>query len=299
MKQIAVLKIIAWSIVVVVLIGVLAAVSMGEDLTNRIPSLKVNLSNVFNNAKGDVEVLSVQTLSVENIESIDIKWVSGTFKILPTDGEQIVITQKANRELDKEEMLKIIEEGNRLEISQGRIRGGIFFFGFGGVKIVNELKLPSKHYGKINANFKSGRLLLEDIKTTRFKTNMTSGRVQSSGLIAEHLILETISGSLDLAGEFSQIDAKVVSGSVKVDTYAVPDRIDIDLISGKAVVKIPDNDGFRLSKDKLAGRVNSEFKTDDFGVYKDGSAEYRVKVVSGKVEILKNPYPITKIDILK
>lgn len=68
MKQVAVMKIIAWSIVVVVLIGVLVSVSIGADLSGRIPILNVDLSNFLNIAKGELEVIDVQTFAVENIE---------------------------------------------------------------------------------------------------------------------------------------------------------------------------------------------------------------------------------------
>lgn len=285
MKKLAFFKIISWSLLAFVLISILVVTNVRGDVFENISIFRIEFNNFTNESQ--MEILRVDTFTAEDIDNLEIGWTSGTFRILATDGDEIVITQKSNKTLNEDELLQIVEEGNVLKINQGKTRTNFVLFGIGSTRTINEIKLPNKKYDAIITNFKSGRLEVENLNVETFKNTMTSGRVSATSFIADDLILEATSGGIDLTGEFQNMDIQATSGSIKVENTISPDKIDVDLTSGKVVLKIPENNGFRLSQNKTSGRISTDFEIDDFGNYKNGEAEYRVRVVSGKVELLR------------
>ena len=67
---------------------------------------------------------------------------------------------------------------------------------------------------------------------------------------------------------------------------------DCESISGSVKIAIPENTGFSLDYESISGSISNEFtgstmKKSGENVYKNGSVEFDVETVSGKITITK------------
>jgi len=276
MKTAAVVKIVIWSVVALLLLGLFLSIHYTDK--SKIFSIVSGWS------EGDLEVLRVQSFPVENIDSIDLKWSSGTFIISPTDGNQIIVTEKANRELTEGEMLQISVDNGKIRMEQGTQISRIFIFSFG-YNQVNEIRLPEKQYRELKARMSSGKLIIDKLDCNRVDIGLTSGLVEMSAVNASDLLLDMTSGKADLEGSFDDLYVDSTSGSIYIKSEQAPSAMFIDITSGKAVITIPENEGFVVGKRITSGVFRSDFAIDDFGRYKDGENRYRINMTSGVVEL--------------
>lgn len=278
MKAAAVFKIVIWSLIAVVLIGTFVA--MVNTSSFSLPFF--NLSRLDQN----VHVIREQRFPSESIDSIDIKWTSGSMYILPTDGNSIIVTEKSNRELSEKELLQISIKNGRLTMDQGEMDRRFFLFSIGEI-IVTEIRLPEKQYNEIKTKMTSGKLEMDGLDAKTILAEMTSGLINFSSLTAENLIIDMTSGKVDVAGTFDDIYVDSTSGVVNIKNEQAPTAMLIKMSSGKATVTIPDNTGFSIAKKLTSGVFRSDFDIDDFGRYKDGGYKYRVTMTSGVFELKK------------
>ncbi len=276
MKTAAVIKVIVWSVVALLLVGLFLSIhfTVGPDFTNILPG--------WNGA--EMKVLREQSFPVDNIDSIDLKWSSGTVYVLPTDGNQIIVTEKANRELAESEMLQITIENGKINMEQGTRISRFFIFSFG-YSQVNEIRLPEKQYNELKTRMSSGKLVVDRLNSNRVNVGLTSGLVELIAVQADDVLVDMTSGKVDIEGNFDDIFVEATSGVVNIESEQAPTAIFVDITSGKTVISIPENDGFTLGKNITSGTFESDFEIDDFGRYKDGKNKYRINMTSGTVEL--------------
>ena len=140
----------------------------------------------------------------------------------------------------------------------------------------------------------SGAINLNQCEFVDLDCNAVSGAVKISASKIEELSCETVSGKIEIDGDIEKnFDISTTSGSQTIQTNTLPLLGgDCDSISGFVKISIPENTGFTLDYDSTSGSISNEFtgstmKKSGESVYKNGSVEFDVETISGKITISK------------
>lgn len=105
----------------------------------------------------------------------------------------------------------------------------------------------------------------------------------------EKLDIDTVSGSIKAAGEFTELESDSVSGDVTVSSATPLKKLDCDSTSGNIRLTIPKNSGFTLKADTVSGDISCGLPTvsesNNRRVCGDGSADFETDTVSGDLII--------------
>lgn len=280
MKTSSVVKIVCWSLVAVILTGVLTFTIGMNDGWN-IPMFR---SNYIGNNTDDSYVSNQSTADANVVNKINIDWLSGEIKIVKGEGDTIRFTESSSSELNDRTALVSKVEGNELKI--GFTRDGR------GVRLKNLSKdltvTVPKDLLNLDIETVSGETSVSNITVNEFDIEKVSGRLVTDNLVANKVDFESVSGSTDLKGSFNSINGNTVSGSVDIESLVCPSRIDIESVSGSTEILIPENDGFTARSDRMSGGIKTDFESQYSGktiVYKNGGASFGFEGVSGSVTI--------------
>ena len=136
----------------------------------------------------------------------------------------------------------------------------------------------------------SGEITCIDVITDDLEMDTTSGSVVTENTKAMSVSVNNVSGSIQLSGEFARIDVGTVSGDTRLNCMILPDKIEVDGVSGNVTISLPENAGFTASLDSVSGSISSDFPGTIGGdrvTVGDGSANFRCSTVSGNLKILK------------
>jgi DUF4097 and DUF4098 domain-containing protein YvlB len=273
-KSLAVFRIIMWSFIAFFSILIIIFIAMGW------------LDDFYLGGYGkNMKVISEKNYNVNEIDNINIKWFSDSVYISSYEGDKIIVTEKSNREPNDEDLLNISKNDGTLTLEQKRHINFFNIFNFR--TLVREIKLPVKLYKQITVDFTSGKLEMNDVKTSTLNLRMTSGKSIVNDVETDKLLVDITSGSANLNGKFMDIKALETSGSTNIESDVAPSKLSVNVTSGSANITIPDNDGFILGTHKTSGSFRTDFDTDDFGKYKKGTREYLIRMTSGSVKLLK------------
>lgn len=307
MKKSAVIRIIVWSVVAVILTALLVSAIAVPTFRN-FGSISLG-GNSFNYYYDDESLYSIGAgeFDAENINSIDISWISGLVQIVPYDGDTVRLEETDNAEENFKLRYRIVN--NCLVIKPCASKR--FLFGNIGGRLNKELTvcLPQKladtlvkidiktassdvniesvKIGEIDIETASGNATVENLQCTKLDIETVSGDVRGYNVTASQVDNNSVSGNHTLIGAFSKIDVESVSGTIKVNSSEALSSVDIETVSGDVDITIPETD-FCVDFDTVSGDLTSEFpfslngkiKTYGKGIYK-----YSFETVSGDVTI--------------
>jgi len=316
-----IITIICWVISALVLTGLLiwlltSVIFSGWGLFQNINVFGFNAGG-FENLTGAFEVREVKTENTEGINSITVNWVAGEVTVIPYDGDNIKITESAQRVLRNNEQMYVSNINGVLRVDfreRSNFRGRM-------PRKNLELLIPqalAHELHNLSVNSTSGRIHAENIIATTVDLNSVSASIRvseitshsiklgtTSGAISGNTIktqmleansisgalsftytdaqtadLNTTSGAMLLSGVFDRIDTSTVSGSVRIESDAVPSRIKSSSVSGSTEVHMPNTGEITVSHTAVSGRFSSEVP-----VIMQSNAAYSFTSVSGSTNI--------------
>jgi len=325
MSKTKIVTIICWSVSALVLIGLLAwflinSVFGGWGMfTNSDSGFNIFGMNFggFENLTGPFEVQGVKNESTTDIHSIDINWVAGEITVVPHFGDDIQITESAQRRLNDNERMKVTSNGGTLKVEfreRGSLRGNM-------PRKNLEVLVPyelSENLTLLSVNTTSGKINISEFEAATLDISSVSASIDISAIVSNSidlsttsgairgntvragiydvstvsgsinlseanvptLDLSTTSGSMTVSGEFDKINTSTVSGSVNIRSNTLPSRIDSSSVSGGVVVYLPNDGEITVSHSAVSGRFSS-----DIPVKMQGGAAYNFSSVSGSTNI--------------
>lgn len=293
-KQIALIT--TWSIIGIAAVAVMAWAASGGSILKW-----------FASRFGGGEAVHVigTTRITEEIRSLDIDWTSGGVKLVPSEGDEIVITEKAAEPDREQRLIQTVRDGVlEIDCKNGK---RFFFFGWVQNNTVLEITLPRKQYdrivldatsgkydlsgikaGELSAKLTSGRILLDGTSSDTADIRITSGTISGTGIETGSLDVVVTSGTLDLEGRIRGIGLKMTSGNAKVRTQVTPDRLDAKVTSGNMTFWIPDTAGFSVDVHKTSGNFDTDFALSTSGdrhTFRDGGPQYNLSSTSGNIHL--------------
>ena len=294
MKTSAIIRIIAFSIAIVVLTGLLIA---GINY-NALPFWWKSESDELQAGpvvSSDAEGISMGAVSTESISELEIEWAAGTITIVP--GEEANTIRFWDDYIGDEKYLLYYEvHDGQLCIQYAR--GLDWHSGFGitlnDVQQKNlTVQIPADWVcQKLEIDSASAALEMHDLTIQTVDINTASGKCVFGNCNFYALDIDTASGDVIYSGSLHSLDCDAASAAITACFDNIPSRVDVDTMSSNVDITLPDHAGFTANMQGLSTQIESEFDcTSKNGAYVCGDGGCRIDVdsVSGKLHIRRNP----------
>lgn len=280
MKRNAIIRIIAWTISLVILVGVLVA--------------GMNWFRPFTSPLGESEIIPVEsygkfgsaTVISDDIQEIEIDWVSGNIRLVPANVTSIEVSESTVDDAKYAMVCK--QEGGTLEIDYCK---NTTLKDLKNLKFSKDLTIlvPLDWSGRaLQVDAASAKLSVEDLTIREVEVDTASGTCQFDHCTVDTLNVDTASGDVYFEGSLNRLDCDSASASVQAVLDNVPSEIDMDTASGSVELVLPKDAGFVVNMDTMSGKFDSDFPySAKNGVYVSGDGACRIDMssMSGKVSI--------------
>lgn len=292
MKTNAIVRIVLFSLTIVVLVGILLS-GMGLVINHRDTEEMFSGEVIRTEALGDTAAVDASSISKLNIE-----WVAGDITIEPKEGiDQIQFSESAVENSKYAMHYKISGSKLTIQFSRENITG----FGINlGTEVIKDLTVW------VPMDWVCDELQLEVASADVEVRNLTIGEVDFDGAsgtcdftncIVEELDMDTASGDVTFSGELNTLDFDAASASFRGILNNCPHQIDMDAMSGDLELALPSDCGFTVSMNGLSSSFHSDYLTtysNGNQVYGDGRCRISVDGMSCDVYI-RQTEPVSTI----
>ena len=290
MKTNAIIRIVLFSLVIVLLSSILLGVLLfGMYITNG----RIHFEE--HNTDSPVPTEALQEIDIQyispDVRNIEIDWVCGNIQIMKGDViSDIVITETAPSNFEYKMVCK--QTGQTLKIEFAEDHEKFHLFG-------NDNSISKDLSIRVPANWNCKNLEIDAAATDVTIIGMEISEMDfdgASGLLnldnckIGKLDVDTASGDVEFSGTLNELDFDAASAKFSGEFYQVPSNLKLDAMSGDLTLVLPEYCGFQLELDTVSGSFNSDFEFNMVGAsYISGSAACKIKVsaMSSDVCILK------------
>ena len=273
MKSSAIIRIVLYSILILVLLSVLTA-----GIGFRIYSFHSFTTSGEYSSVENGEPVNVSA----DIQKLNIHWASGSVKIQPADIDTIQFQESGSFSEDGQMVWK--QSGDTLDVyySKPELKSGLLASSSKKLTVL----VPRQWYcDELSLDVASADILVENLSANEVDIDSASGECEFIDCSVSELDIDTASGRIQYSGT---LDA-LASFTGKFEN--TPDSIRMDSASGNLNITLPDNSGFRVEMDSLSGKLHTDFNGTydrDVFVCGDGHCNIRYNGASGSVGINKS-----------
>lgn len=288
MKTNAIVRIVLFSIAIVILLGILLiGLGFGLFMVDTNSGFSITTSDQVLPVAGD-GTTSYGAVSADDIREIEIEWAAGSITIEPSDTDEIHITE-SDVHNDKYRMV-YKQNGSTLKIQfceDDSIWGGISIGGSISKDLViyvpQDFTLDALEIDAASTNVNVTNLHIQEVEF-----DGASGSCIFDDCTVDKLDMDTTSGDVEFNGAVRVIDFDGASANLNLYLTDTPSSIEVDTASGDLDLTLPADCGFTVSMDALSSDFYSDFPTTIQGknyVYGDGSCRININAMSGEVII--------------
>lgn len=283
MKRNAIIRIIAWTISLVILVGLLIA-GMNWFRPFGQSGFRSRAAAEAPLATGNGS--STCTVNGNDIRELEIDWLSGNIEIIPGDKPEITVSETTPQDARYAMVCK--QEGQTLKIEYCQHTT------FGDWKNLNFSKnltitVPKDWEGRVlQVDAASSKLFVRNLTVQEVEIDTASGESRFENCTVDALDIDTASGDIRFTGSLNRLDCDSASAGVYAELDNVPSEIDMDTASGAVELVLPKDAGFSVKMDTMSGKFDSDFPfTSKNGSYVcgDGACRIDMSSMSGKVTI--------------
>lgn len=319
----SIVAIVCWSIVALLLTGVLVSALTGGWFQG----FGLNIADF---GTGEYSVMGKYEVDAAGIDSIEINWTAGSAEIEPYSGDKIYFEESARRELEDKYKLKYEADALVLKI---KYIGDLISWNVPNKRL--SLKVPQELAKKLS-NFTtestsadvtvtgltaqkarlhtvSGEVYAAQCSFKDLRLESTSGDFQTEDVTVEKAEASSTSGEINLFGKYAEARANTTSGDVRINAQGLgffsggsvsgelnvesdtfPQQFDMSTTSGDVSLTIPDGEGFTVTFSSVSGKLRCDFPVvnqGDDSIYNNGAAKIKINTVSGDGEIIRNQIP--------
>lgn len=273
------------SYVKIVLLILLGVVIVGAAFFSSCSGFRIGFGNSNFTETGNAQI------EASGIKDINLDWAAGSVDFTINEGNDIILTESSSGSFSRAQEMRWKVSGSTLSIDYGN---GFSCMNFAQKHL--EISIPKSladNLGKIKIEGASGEYFLQGLACEELRLGLASGRINAYDMEVGDLNIDNASGEIIVTGNVSgEIKTDTASGSINIESEKeMPESINSSLASGNISISIPENDGFTVDLDKLSGNFHSDFSTQQNGsrhVYKDGSTDIRIDIVSGNFTLQKS-----------
>lgn len=282
MKRNAIVRIVVFSLLTVVLIGILATGLLVNSFSF--------ISGNWDNSTADDTVSSAGSIDASKVSNIQIEWAAGKIRIEPGDVTEITFAETVADKDSQQMAWKQTDNTLHLQFSKSSISFPSFGFTSNGSKDLIVTVPRNWNCSELSFDVASADVEIVDLTITDVDFDGASGKCEFLNCTVDELSVDTASGNIHFSGTLNEMDCDAASADCKIEVSNVPSRIDLESASGDLELTLPENAGFRVNFSTLSGDFNSEFPTTMSGgnyVCGDGKCRIEMDAMSGKVTIRK------------
>lgn len=298
MKRSAIIRIIVFSLIILMLGWVLAAGIARQNRTAialDLPSSTKTSGKIAPSVPGppaaDSDTPPVSQTASQGITELEIDWVSGSVTVQPGDTDGICYAETGS--FDSKYAMEVTETAHKLKIDFCRegVSKGLSFSGGSSVRKDLTVTVPRDWVCQaLTVETVSAPVKLSDLTAEELEYEGVSGTLTADNCTAAELSLDTVSGSVQFSGAFDRGEFETTSGSITLTLSDPAKTMEIDSVSGGVTVAYPDNCGFTVRFDTVSGKFSSDLAgttRSNLFVSGDGSCQIRMDSVSGGLNIRK------------
>lgn len=287
MKTNAIIRIVLFTLAILILGSILLGVITYDAFSFGHRSVRVDNESVVTDG---TRVSFAGNAS--DIQHLEIEWAAGSIIVLPDSGSDQILVRES--EVSKEKYaMHITHSGNKLKIEY--CDEDDVFIGFGNhdveskdlvISVPTDWICSSLEIDAAAADVRVSGITLRDVEF-----DGASGVCTFEDCQIETLNMDTASGDVNFSGTLDSLDFDAMSARFTGTFLNVPNRIDVDSMSGDLDISLPEDCGFTLSLDALSGDFTSDFATSmqgDHHHFGDGRCRITVNAMSGDVCIRKH-----------
>lgn len=285
MKANAITRIVIYSVVVLLLLGLLlTGLGIGQFMIH------------FDSGSREY-ITGELCVEASKIQNVEIEWVCGNIDIrVATDGSQGILVSESG--YAGEELRAVWEiKGQTLVIKYSE---PIFNIGFVSTpdKDLTIIFPADWSCQTLDIETVSGSVDVMLLSATEIKLECVSADCLFESCTADSVELNTVSGDVEYRGKVNTLDCEAVSADCKVLMMeSGAKRLTMEAVSGDLIVAIREDIGFSASIDSMSGSIYSDFNTTSSGgkqTYGDGSCQIKLDAISGDIEIRKMELRLTE-----
>lgn len=291
MKRNAIVRIVIFSITIVMLLGILVfGIAYGRYSAN------------LYSGHGELEVgpvaygenTTMGAVNAGKISKLGIEWAAGSITIMPgEDTDSIRFWDDYSGDEKYLLYYTISEDTLKIQFCENDWENLGFGIHLGSTFSKNlVVEVPENWLcEKLEIDAASAKLEVHDLTIREVEIDTASGACGFENCNVDTLDIDTASGDVIYSGMLNAVDCDGASASIVVNVTNIPSRIDMDTASGNLDITLPENAGFTASVDGLSTKFKSDF---DFelinGCYVCGDGRCRIDVsaMSGNVYIRQN-----------
>ena len=312
----AIVRLVIWSVVALILTATLCLFLIAPSINNW---MNIGIPGVFGfngYTYPDADTYSVggatltpESEDYETVKNIDIGWLAGSVKVVPSEGDEIKIYEEDVSGVEESHLLRWRLKNGTLSVKYAE-SGLMWYDGKDEVKhltlsipedmladmgefkvdlVSASLCVPTLVCREVSIDTVSGGVEFEYLVADEFESDSTSGTVKVSGEV-EKIDIDTVSGKATLNGEFLSVDMDSTSAGIEiVYKNSAPRSLDVDTVSGDVNVFLPETvQGFEAELDSVSGDFESDFSAtvkDGKYIFGDRSFKMSFDSVSGDVTV--------------
>lgn len=288
MKRNAIIRIIIWSIVIVILLAIMVTFIAYDLLsTNRFTGSSWAETQPVS-SQGAITTELIQYADASQIQEIEIEWVAGSITLQPGDVESIEFVETDL--YDSNELMVWRQSGNTLSIQF--CKDSISFSGFsinGNISKDLVITVPRDWICRsLEIDAAAANVDVTDLTIHEVEFDCASGTCDFTNCNIDSLDMDTASGDVTIDGTLDTLDFDGASAGIYATLTNIPSRIDIDTMSGDLELTLPENAGFTVSMDAMSSDFDSDFEVtlrNGNYVCGDGRCRIFVNAMSGDVYI--------------
>lgn len=280
MKRNAIVRICIYSLLILVLLGLLAGflfMPRGFAWTHR------------NGASTELAADTVQTLSPDEVSSISIEWALGDIIVNASDNAKFVAFHEEKSPSAKPLVYDV--RGGQLNIQFWEGKNS----GFGNLNNASSKDLfitVPKDFDlrELELDMASGKVKLEGLTMGELDFDGADVDMTLDACTVRSMDVDAASGEIKFDGALDELNMDSASASFEGTFRNHPRSIDMDGMSNDLDITLPEDCGFTVTIDGMSNRFTSDYSTTSRNgahVYGDGSCRIDVDGMSGSVIIRK------------
>lgn len=277
MRTNAIVRIIIFSIVIVVLLSILG-VGIAFD------QLRINWNPAFSESEGTAS--SSGTADAAMVRKLSIEWAAGDIIIRHADVTAITLTETG---AVGDDPMVWLQSGDTLKVASVKEEK---FFHVGSVPKKDLLIEVPRDWNceVLEIDTASADLTVEYLTISKVDFDGASGVFQFTGCTVDALDIDTASGDIYFDGSLNSLECDAASADCEIVLTNQPSRIDMDMASGDLDLTLPESCGFTATLDALSGQLDTDFEITRSGkgfTAGDGACRIDISAMSGNVFIHK------------
>lgn len=286
MKISAIIRIIAFSLAIIllsfILLGVIEHNYYIED--GRLHSYEELATEAL------VEMIQQDTISSQ-VKNIEIEWVSGNVTIRSDPTIQgIMVTEYTTAGSEYRMVMK--QSGQTLKIQFSK--DSMEFPSFGvNVDYSKDLFIAVPADWSCNTleiDAAAAEVDVHDLSINELDFDGASGNLILDNCNIVNLDIDTASGDVEFTGTLKELDYDAASAKFYGEFLQIPEKLNLDAMSGDVELVLPPDCGFYLELDTMSGSFDSDFDFHTMGAHYecgDGACKIKLSAMSGDVSIIK------------